>query len=121
MYAASAVLSWYPSFYQKTNYYCTVAVSQSIAYFDPEEGWCYDLGSGSIARRAEQGSTTDSHADVAAETTKGGDRRYGEFLTGHEAKRMCSLSFSSPATAVGIDRSPKKQSGCTCPEQRTGH
>jgi len=34
MYAASAVLSWYPSFYQKTNYYCTVAVSQSIAYFE---------------------------------------------------------------------------------------
>jgi hypothetical protein len=49
MYAASSVLSWYPGFYQKTTYWCVPAVVQSIAYFDLEGEWYYDLGSGSIS------------------------------------------------------------------------
>jgi hypothetical protein len=47
-YATSNYLSWYPGFYQKTTYYCLVAVVQSIAYFDVDRQFYYDLGSGSI-------------------------------------------------------------------------
>lgn len=49
MYATSSLLSWYPGFYQKTTYWCLPAVVQSIAYFDLEGEWYYDLGSGSIS------------------------------------------------------------------------
>jgi hypothetical protein len=44
----SALLVWWPGFHQKTTYYCLVATVQSMAYFDIEAEWYYDLGSGSI-------------------------------------------------------------------------
>jgi hypothetical protein len=67
-YASSASLGWYPGFHQKTNYYCLVAMVQSMAFNDLDNWYNY-MGTGTITGAQDKiynGGYTDP--DGTAET-----------------------------------------------------